>query len=98
MKTSETPYKAHVFVCVKSRNGERKSCGDGCGPEIRNLLKEEVGNRGWKPFVRISESSCLGVCDAGPNLMIYPQQIWLSGVGMDDLPHVLDLLETLIEE
>jgi len=96
MKTKTAPYKAHLFICTKSRNGERKSCGDACGPALKAILKEEVKTRGLKPFVRVSESSCLGVCEAGPNIMIYPQQVWLSAVRIDDVPEILDMVGEFI--
>ena len=47
-------------------------------------------------MIRVSESSCLGVCDAGPNIMIYPQKIWLSEVTKDDVPEILQLLEEIL--
>jgi (2Fe-2S) ferredoxin len=97
MKKSESPYKVHLFLCTKSRGGTRKSCGSGCNPDLKNILKNEVAQRGWKPQVRISESSCLGVCDAGPNIMIYPQKIWLSGVTANDVPAILETVRELIE-
>jgi (2Fe-2S) ferredoxin len=98
MNKQETPYKTHLFVCVKSRNGERKSCGDSGGGALRAALKEEIKNRGWKGAVRVSESSCLGVCDAGPNIMVHPQKIWFSGVTTADLPEILDQIADLIAE
>ena len=96
MKSQTAPYKAHLFLCVKSRGGERKSCGDGVNPALKPLLKDEVKKRGWKPLVRVSESSCLGVCEAGPNIMIYPQRIWLSAVTLDDVPAIMATLEEII--
>jgi len=98
MKQRKVPYKCHLFVCVKARDDERKSCGDSCGPELRAALKEEVTNRGWKGKVRVSESSCLGVCNVGPNIMIYPQKIWLSNVSLEDIPHILETVEALLED
>lgn len=96
MKTNESPYKCHLFVCVNSRGGERKSCGDGCNAELKAILKEEIKNRGWKGIVRVSESGCLGLCDAGPNIMIYPQKIWFSDVEKGDVPEILKTVEELI--
>lgn len=93
-----SPYKAHVFLCAKTRDGERKSCGAGDNPDLKTLLKDEVKKRGLKPHVRISDSGCLGVCEAGPNIMIYPQKIWLSAVTTDDLPEIVALLESLVSE
>jgi len=96
MKNRKTPYKCHVFVCVKSRNGERKSCADADAGEIRSALKDEIKDRDWKRVVRISSSGCLGVCETGPNVMIYPQGIWLSQVKPSDVPEILKIVEQSI--
>ena len=93
MKTQESPYTCHLFVCVKSRSDGRKSCGNDAAPELRSLLKSEIKKRGWKKIARVCESSCLGVCDAGPNIMIYPQRIWFSEVTLDDIPEILQTVE-----
>ncbi len=96
MKTNQTPYKAHLFVCCKSRGGERKSCGDGDNAELKEILKSGVKDRGWKGLVRVSDSGCMGLCESGPNIMIHPQQIWLSDVSASDLPRIFELLEELL--
>lgn len=98
MKSKESPYQAHLFLCMKSRGGGRKSCGDGDNPDLKAILKEEVKKRGWKPMVRISDSGCLGVCEAGPNIMIYPQKIWLSDVSKADVPEIMELVGSLVAE
>ena len=98
MKTHESPYKCHLFVCVKSRGGDRKSCADGGNATLREQLKDEVRTRGWKGRVRVSESSCLGVCDAGPNIMVYPQKIWWSEVAATDIPHIMETVGNLIAD
>jgi (2Fe-2S) ferredoxin len=98
MKTKESPYQTHLFVCTKTRGDQRKSCGDGDNPDLKNILKDDVKKRGWKPAVRVSEASCLGVCDAGPNIMIYPQKIWLSEVTLADIPGILELVGSLVSE
>ena len=98
MKLRKTPYKCHLFVCVKSRDGERKSCGDGEGADIKALLKDEISDRGWKGKVRVSDSGCQGVCGVGPNVMIYPQGIWLTQVTSSDMPEILITIEQLLNE
>ncbi len=98
MTKKETPYKCHLFVCTKSRGGIRKSCGDHTNPELKAILKDEVKNRGWKGIVRVSDSGCLGVCPAGPNVMIYPQKIWLDDVRLDDVPEILRIVEQVIAD
>lgn len=98
MKKNHSPYKAHLFICIKSRRADRKSCGDSCGPDLKKTLKEEVTKRGWKPQIRISDSGCLGLCEAGPNIMIYPQKIWFSEVTPADVPEILQTLEEIMAE
>jgi len=98
MKKRKSPYKSHVFICVKSRSDGKKSCGDHVDPTLKSILKDAITDRGWKGIVRISESSCFGVCATGPNIMIYPQKIWLSAVRIDDVPEILDILADTLAE
>ena len=98
MNIRETPYKCHVFVCTKSRGGERKSCGDGDAANVKATLKQAITDRGWKGIVRVSDSGCLGLCEMGPNILLYPQQVWFSGVTPDNLPAILERIEALIAE
>jgi (2Fe-2S) ferredoxin len=98
MKSRKTPYKCHIFICRNARGGERKSCGDSGEADIKARLKDEINERGWKGKVRVSESGCLGVCEVGPNIMIYPQGIWLAQVKSSDVPEILNTVEQLLSE
>ena len=92
----ESPYTCHIFVCVNDRHGQRKSCADGDNPAIRQTLKEEVGKRGWRPQVRVSQCGCLGLCADGPNVILYPQKIWFSGVTGDDVNSILSAVDGIL--
>lgn len=96
MKQRTSPYLCHLFICTKSRNGEKKSCGDAGTPALKAELKKEIKARGWKHLVRVSDTGCLGVCATGPNIMLYPQKIWLSGVAPSDLPNIIQIVEGLV--
>jgi (2Fe-2S) ferredoxin len=94
----EIPYKCHVITCVNDRQGERQSCGNSGSLEIRMKLKEAVKEMGWlKKDVRVSQSGCLGMCKAGPIVMIYPQNILFSQVTLDDVPRILDQIKEIME-
>ncbi len=96
MQQHITPYKCHLFVCTNSRGGERKSCGDERAADLKATIKAEIKKRGWKGIVRVSETGCLGVCNTGPNIMIYPQKIWFSAVSADDLPEIFQIVEEIV--
>lgn len=92
----QSPYFAHVFVCTNDRAGERKSCAEAKSRLLKAGLKEAVESKGWKGRVRVSESGCLGVCAEGPNVMIYPQKLWFSGVAPDDVDAIVSAIERFI--
>ena len=97
MNRQNSPYVCHVFVCVNDRKGERKSCADGQGGlAIKELLKNEAAKRGWGGRVRVSQCGCMGLCQKGPNVMLYPQGIWFSEVAPALAPDILDVIEKLI--
>ncbi len=94
----ESPYVCHVFVCTHDRAGKKKSCADGDSSYSRKALKEKVSDRGWKGRVRVSQSGCMGLCASGPNVMIYPQKIWLSGSLPNDVDMVISHVERVMNE
>jgi (2Fe-2S) ferredoxin len=98
MNQRKSPYICHLFICVKSRGGERKSCGDHIGPQLKFMLKEAVKNQGWRGKVRVSDAGCLGVCESGPNIMIQPQGIWLSNVSKSDVQDIIELVGDILNE
>ncbi len=98
MQENRTPYVCHVLVCVNDRHGARKSCADGQGAAIKDRLKDEAAKRGWAGRVRVSQTGCLGLCQKGPNIMLYPQGIWWSGATPDDCETVLQKVEQILAQ
>ena len=91
------PYACHIFVCVNDRRGVRKSCADGASPALRTALKERLLEKGLAPpRVRVSQSLCMGLCDGGPNVVIYPQNVRISAAGTADVERIVGIVETLL--
>jgi (2Fe-2S) ferredoxin len=97
-KQSESPYAAHVFVCTNDRQGARKSCADHNSPLTKAHLKSLVNERGWRGKVRISTSGCMGLCEKGPNVIIYPQRLWFSEALPDELDEIVSTLEHIMAD
>ena len=91
MRKDSVPYVKTVFVCTNSRADGRQACANpGRGGDLLcKRLKEEVKNAGLKGQVRVARSGCLDLCAQGPNLFIYPDGEWLSGLTEADLPGIL---------
>ncbi len=97
VQAQPAPYKCHLFVCINDREGERKSCADGSSPQLRLKLKERLQEKGLlAEGVRVSQSKCLGLCGEGPNVLVYPQNLWYSAVTPGDVERIVGDVEKLL--
>ncbi|MBI5093700.1 MAG: (2Fe-2S) ferredoxin domain-containing protein [Candidatus Hydrogenedentes bacterium] len=91
MQQRPMPFKKILFVCTNERiDSDRACCAHRGGGRLRDLLKEMVKARGLKNAVRVSASGCQDRCEQGPNIMLFPDNIWYSGVEEKDLEVILD--------
>lgn len=91
MEKKPVPYRRTVFVCTNVRAGGKVACanpGRG-GDDVCQALKEEVKKAGLKGKVRVARSGCLDLCARGPNLFVYPEGEWFSGVKPEDVPELV---------
>lgn len=90
MKAEPVPYRRMVFVCTNKREDGRPACGLRGAEAICERLKEEVKIRGLTGKVRALKSGCMDLCEKGPNVMVFPEQILISGVTPEDIPALLE--------
>ena len=84
-------YRLHAFVCTTvHRNSPRPSCGNHGTEALRLHLKARARELAIAD-VQISSSSCLGRCERGPVLVIYPEAVWYSFRTAADLDEILDV-------
>jgi len=87
----------HLFVCQHGRPEGSDSCAarwdalEQIG-RLKGMLREAGLGQ-----VRVSKSGCLGPCEKGPNLLLYPQRLWFHEVGESDLPAVVDRIRAAVE-
>lgn len=85
-------YQKHVFVCENWReeSDARGSCGQKGSTSFRNKLKEEIERHGLKSKIRINQAGCLGTCNQGISMVIYPDGIWYGKVKESDIPEIIE--------
>lgn len=87
-------YAKHLFICANQRNNAcRKSCGDnGVGAGALDYLKGHAKQMGLmgKGKLRISQAGCLGRCDEGAAMVLYPQGRWYRYQNEADLQEILE--------
>ena len=95
MKSEKVPFLKTVFVCTNTREGGRVACGNPGrgGLELCEALKHGVKHQGLKGKVRVARTGCLDLCEKGPNVFLYPEGQWLSGLTPADADGILKTLE-----
>ena len=84
-------YQQQVFFCTNRRDDGQACCADhqaGRGCAYLKRRTKELGLAG-QGGVRINRCGCLGRCDLGPVVVVYPQGVWYSYVDEADLEEIL---------
>ena len=84
------PFRYHVFICDQKKPEGVPSCPARGSAETIEALRKEVAARGLLDEVQITTCGSLGVCERGPNLVVYPEGVWYSGVRPEDVPKLVE--------
>jgi (2Fe-2S) ferredoxin len=90
-----TKPKHHIFVCGSFRaNGTPQGvCNKKNSMGLLQYLEQELADRGLSG-VTVSSSGCLKACDAGPAMVIYPENWWYGRVETESaIDEIIDALE-----
>jgi (2Fe-2S) ferredoxin len=80
----------HFFVCINNRPPFAKpSCGTRGSAQILQMLQEAVMTRGLMD-VAVTATGCLGPCDQGPTIVVYPEGVWYTQVRPEDVPDIIE--------
>lgn len=88
MKHQPIPYEKTIFICENTRDAGKVCCGPRCAG-FRERLKAAVKAHGLQGRVRVAKAGCLDQCAAGPNIFVYPDGVWYSGVTEDDVDTII---------
>jgi (2Fe-2S) ferredoxin len=82
----------HVFVCTQNRppGHPRGCCAARGSTEILQEFWQELQKRNLFDQIAVTYSGCLGPCDQGPNVLVYPEGILYRGVSKEDVATIFD--------
>ncbi len=89
MECNNVPFQKIVFVCLNERESG-VCCANHDAENIHARLKAAIKQRGWDTLVRVSRAGCMNRCMLGPNVMVFPDNRWYSGVTDEDIATILD--------
>jgi (2Fe-2S) ferredoxin len=86
-------YHKHVFFCTNQREAGEGCCNNSGAQKMRDYVKNKVkalaisndANR-----IRINSAGCMGRCDEGPVLVVYPEGVWYTYVDESDLDEIIE--------
>jgi NADH:ubiquinone oxidoreductase subunit F (NADH-binding)/(2Fe-2S) ferredoxin/Pyruvate/2-oxoacid:ferredoxin oxidoreductase delta subunit len=84
------PKKPAITICVST------GCEALGVKEVLKAFKEEFKKQGLEGKIEIRETGCLGFCEKGPRIVIYPEEIYYFRVKTADVPEIVS--RTLINK
>lgn len=76
-------YRAHALVCTGT-NCALKSCHS-----VKQSLLEELAKHELLSEVKVVDTGCLGWCELGPSMVIYPEGVMYSRLTSRDMPEIV---------
>jgi (2Fe-2S) ferredoxin len=83
------PFRIHLFVCTKQKPDGATSCAAKGSAAVVNALDREIRARGLSNDVQMTTCGCMGLCDEGPVMVVYPEGIWYRRVQPLDVPEIV---------
>ena len=83
------PFRHHVFVCTQQKPEGVTCCPASGSMSILGALHGELGKQGLSNDVQVSTCGCLGLCDDGPIMIVYPEGVWYRKLTPADVPEIV---------
>jgi len=77
-------FRSHILVCVDPQ------CLQKGAHEILDALQDELVAEGLIDEVQVLETSRIGGCAEGPEIMVYPEGVHYVGMTIDDIPYLVE--------
>ncbi len=85
-------YRHHVFFCCNQRVEGEACCNNHGAAQMQAYAKDRIRELGLKGpgNVRINKAGCLGRCDSGPVLVVYPEGVWYTYADRGDVDEIIE--------
>lgn len=84
-------FAKHVFICTNQRAAGEACCNNVGGSAAFDYAKARIAElgRSGPGAIRINKAGCLGRCDQGPVMVVYPEETWYGFVDNEDVEEII---------
>ena len=83
------PFRFHSFVCTQQKPEGVTSCPASGSLAVLGALDREIQTRGLANDVQLTTCGCMGLCDEGPVMVVYPAGVWYRHVQPSDVSEIV---------
>lgn len=83
------PFSLHVFVCTQQKPEGVPACSAAGSLQVLQALQGELQAQETPAAVQLTTCGCLGLCDEGPILLVYPEGTWYRRVKPEDAAEIV---------
>jgi (2Fe-2S) ferredoxin len=83
-------FARHIFFCLNTREAGQACCHSAAAEAAAAHCKKLVRNAGMPEAgaAKVSRSGCLGRCEYGPVMVVYPEAVWYTYVDVADIEEI----------
>jgi len=83
------PFRFHLFVCTQQKPEGVTSCPANGAFAVLDALDREMQTRRLGTDVQLTTCGCMGLCDEGPVMVVYPAGVWYRRVQASDVSEIV---------
>jgi len=83
------PFRYHVYACQQEKPNGAPCCSGRGSAAVLDALRKELAAQQLMDVVQVTTCGSLGMCERGPNMVVYPEGVWYSGVQVADVAEIV---------
>jgi (2Fe-2S) ferredoxin/predicted O-methyltransferase YrrM len=83
------PFRFHLFVCTQQKPEGVPSCSAHGSSAVLDVLDREIRALDLDNDVQLTTCGCMGLCDEGPVMVVYPAGVWYRRVQPSDVSEIV---------
>jgi len=82
-------FRHHIYICDQRKPEGPPSCTANGSLLVIEALRGEIARQGLSADIQVTTCGSLGLCGRGPNMVVYPEGVWYSGVKPGDVAQIV---------